>query len=267
MQNNNKKKIVMILKEQRNSSLSKNKDHFNDVYFKQSIYVNSEEAIMYRSKTLPYLTLIEQELIRRDLTILRRTEREGYIKVDWSELMSRKHKKGFAILVNKMVRDISAHFPHIYTKWNSDQVANIYKEKEGREIITVLGSPLNVRHTSNDPYFLEVNNKQKKFFENGIKNFYSHINEMPKLSREHYIEVGAMIHVLRDTCSKGLIIVDWDRFFNLKYQQIIDLIFGVVPLINKNHNGCIHKGTLYQKEVEVENQLLGKPDLRLDYVY
>lgn len=259
--------LVLILKEQRLRSLEKNKEHFKEVDERQRWVATSEDNFFYIARTLPKSTFIEQELLRRDLTILRRAERDGYINVYWLDLMARKQEKGFAVFVNDVVRQVAKQLPHIYTNWNSDQEANPYSSHENNEIITVLKKPINISHTSNDPYFLSQNKIQRKYFNNGIKHFYSHIDGADKMSEDRYLEYGAIIHFLKKACSEGLIVVDWDRFFKLKLEQLKDTITQALISINKLHDGYANKSRYQLCEREVSVKLNPKDEDELELYY
>lgn len=253
------KKIVLIYENRRNPSLQVNKIHFEDVEIRQRYYVNSEETIKYFSKNLTNTTYIEQKLAHRNLIILKRAELDGYLKVDWFELFKSREKDWFSLYVNDMTNEVAKHLPHIITEWNREQEpgANFEFRRSPLDCIAVLSKPINIFHTKNEAYFLKQNKIQKYYFNRGLENFFANIPGASDMKEEVRLNWAAHILMLRDACSEGIIVVDWELFFMLNQKNMKMTIEKAVSDINREYKDYFNSSSIYLAKREVKKLKTG----------
>ena len=216
--------------------LEKNREHFEKIDEEHRRHLGkNDDNIFYISKLVKGITRIEEKLVERDLTILKEAEKAGYIKVDWFVLLWDRKENSFTNYLNNIVQRLGKLVPAILTDWNKNFKTNTYKKVEEGKVATVLKNPINISNTNNYNYFLNLNKIQKNYFDKGINNLTSKIENSSKMEQDDLVRLVAVIKVIRDANSDGLVIMDWDRFFKLSQKNLITAVDEITKLINTRH--------------------------------
>ena len=216
--------------------LEKNREHFEKIDEEHRRHLGkNDDNIFYISKLVKGITRIEEKLVERDLTILKEAEKDGYIKVDWFMLLWDRKENSFTNYLNNIVQRLGKLVPAILTDWNKNFKTNTYKKVEEGKVATVLKNPINISNTNNYNYFLNLNKIQKNYFDKGINNLTSKIENSSKMEQDDLVRLAAELKVIRDANSDGLVIMDWDRFFKLSQKNLITAVDEITKLINTRH--------------------------------
>ncbi|HHU59815.1 TPA: hypothetical protein GXZ34_02700 [bacterium] len=220
----------------RSTFVRKNREHFEKIDEEHRRHFGkNDDNIFYMSKLVKGITRIEEKLVERDLTILKEAEKDGYIKVDWFMLLWDRKENSFTNYLNNIVQRLGKLVPAILTDWNKNFKTNTYKKVEEGKVATVLKNPINISNTNNDNYFLNLNKIQKDYFDKGINNLTSKIENSSKMEQDDLVRLAAELKVIRDANSDGLVIMDWDRFFKLSQKNLITAVDEITKLINTRH--------------------------------
>lgn len=250
------KTVVLVYNQQKLRESARDNDHFKDVRKRQYLYFGDrDDNIPYISKTIRNTTNIEQRLIERDLYILRGAENDGYIHVDWFKLFQQKDKNNFHVFLNNIVKSTAEIIPSILTNWNKRFETNSFKKNGYDKILTILKKPIDISNTNNDDYFLNLNDIQRIFFNNGVKNIVSNIDGSSEMELDDLVRLTAVINVIRDANSDGIIVVDWDQFFRLNQESLFSAVKSASELINKCHTNYVNDGKIRYHEVFTLSEL------------
>ena len=216
--------------------LEKNREHFEKIDEEHRRHLGkNDDNIFYMSKLVKGITRIEEKLVERNLTILKEAEKAGYIKVDWFMLLWDRKENSFTNYLNNIVQRLGKLVPEILTDWNKNFKTNTYKKVEEGKVATVLKNPINISNTNNYNYFLNLNKIQKNYFDKGINNLTSKIENSSKMEQDDLVRLAAELKVIRDANSDGLVIMDWDRFFKLSQKNLITAVDEITKLISTRH--------------------------------
>ncbi len=144
-------------------------------------------------------------------------------------------ENSFTNYLNNIVQRLGKLVPEILIDWNKNFKTNTYKKVEEGKVATVLKNPINISNTNNDNYFLNLNKIQKDYFDKGINNLTSKIENSSKMEQDDLVRLAAELKVIRDANSDGLVIMDWDRFFKLSQKNLITAVDEITKLINTRH--------------------------------